>query len=75
MPFHFTLCPAEAASNLARFDGIKYGQQPQFPDKDEDENDLYSYIERARSEGFGLNVRRRILLGNFLLSSKFEDYW
>lgn len=75
LPFHFTLCPAEASSNLARYDGIKYGHQPQFPSSEDKDRDLYSYIEKARSEGFGLNVRRRCLLGNFLLSSKFEDFW
>ena len=36
--------------------------------------DLYDYIERVRSEAFGINVKRRVLLGNFLLSSRFEDY-
>ncbi len=36
--------------------------------------DLFEYIERVRSEAFGLNVKRRILLGNFLLSSRFEDF-
>jgi Asp-tRNA(Asn)/Glu-tRNA(Gln) amidotransferase A subunit family amidase len=35
---------------------------------------LFGYISKVRSEGFGLNVRRRILLGNFLLSSRFEDF-
>ena len=70
LPFHFTLCPAEASSNLARLDGIKYGLQPSLEKKS-----LQEYMEQTRSEGFGLNVRRRALLGNFLLSSKFEDFW
>lgn len=70
LPFYFTLIPCEAATNLSRFDGLKYGAQPDF----EEGEDLLSYIERVRSENFGLNVKRRIILGNFLISSKIKDY-
>jgi len=68
LPFYFTLIPSEAATNLSRFDGLKYGHQPVFKDGE----DLHDYVTRIRSETFGLNVKRRVLLGNFLLSSKFE---
>ena len=70
LPFYYTLVPAEAATNLARFDGLKYGWQPEFKDKE----DLFDYITRVRSERLGLNVKRRCMLGNFLLSSKFDEY-
>ena len=70
LPFYFTLIPSEAATNLQRFDGIKYGIQPDFKENE----DLFEYITRVRSENFGINVKRRAMLGNFLLSSKFEKY-
>lgn len=70
LPFYYSLIPSEAATNLARYDGLKYGSQPEF----EDDEDLLDYIERVRSRDFGLNVKRRIMLGNFLLSSKFEQF-
>lgn len=75
LPFYFTLAPAEAASNLSRYDGLKFGHQPDFPEPNSSPSDLYSYIEKVRNEGLGINVKRRIILGNFLLSSKFEDFW
>lgn len=70
LPFYFTLVPAEAATNLARFDGLRYGAQPEFKENEE----VLEYIMRVRSENLGLNVKRRCMLGNFLLSSKFEQY-
>ena len=70
LPFYFTLIPSEAATNLSRFDGLKYGYQPDF----EAGEDLHDYVTRVRSQTFGLNVKRRVMLGNFLLSSKFEKY-
>jgi len=70
LPFYFTLIPSEAATNLQRFDGLKYGAQPDFREGE----DLFDYITRVRSEFFGTNVKRRAMLGNFLLSSKFEQY-
>ena len=55
------MVPSECASNLARFDGLKYGMQmSDFKDKS-----LQDYIKEIRSEGFGTNVKRRILIGNF----------
>ena len=70
LPFYFTLIPSEAATNLARFDGLKYGAQPEFREGE----DLMEYITRVRSEKLGINVKRRCMIGNFLLSSKFEEY-
>lgn len=66
LPFYFTLIPSEAATNLQRLDGIKYGNQPDFLEGE----DIVDYIERVRSKRFGVNVKRRVVLGNFLLSSK-----
>ena len=70
LPFYFTVVPSEAATNLSRFDGLKYGHQPDFLEGE----DLMEYIERVRSDTLGLNVKRRVVLGKFLLSSKFEKY-
>jgi aspartyl-tRNA(Asn)/glutamyl-tRNA(Gln) amidotransferase subunit A len=83
LPFYFTLVPSEASSNLSRYDGLKYGYQLDIASKSNDENEstgnkkrqeLFSYIERVKSEAFGINVKRRVILGNFLLSSRFEDF-
>ena len=70
LPFYFTVVPSEAATNLSRFDGLKYGHQPDFLEGE----DLMDYIVRVRSDTLGLNVKRRVVLGNFLLSSKFEKF-
>ena len=64
---YYLLSSAEAASNLSRFDGIKYGHRAEYG---EDFNDL---ISRSRSEGFGMEVKRRIMLGNYALSSGYYD--
>jgi len=64
---YYIVATAEAATNLARFDGIRYGRQAKDPKNLED---LYF---RTRSEGFGEEVKRRILLGNFVLSSGYYD--
>ncbi|BED92221.1 MAG: Asp-tRNA(Asn)/Glu-tRNA(Gln) amidotransferase subunit GatA [Candidatus Improbicoccus pseudotrichonymphae] len=65
MPIYYILMCAEASSNLARFDSIRYGFQPEKYDNIED------LIIKSRSEGFGDEVKRRILLGNYVLSSEF----
>lgn len=70
LPMYYSIIPSEAATNLSRFDGIKYGHQPEMAQDEE----LLEYITRVRSEALGINVKRRITLGNFLLSSKFEDF-
>ena len=80
LPFYFTLVPSEASSNLSRYDGLKYGYQLDFTNLQKEGGDskkkqeLFDYIERIKSEAFGINVKRRVILGNFLLSSRFEDF-
>ena len=67
IPAYYVLACAEASSNLSRYDGVKYGFRPE---KFEDLHDLYT---TARSEGFGAEVKRRIMLGAFALSSGYYD--
>ncbi len=68
VPTYYVLTTAEASSNLSRFDGIKYGHRTH--DKIEDLTDLY---KKSRTEGFGEEVKRRILLGSFVLSAGYFD--
>ncbi len=67
IPTYYTIAAAEASSNLERFDGVKYGYRA----KDADE--LHQMYKRTRSEGFGPEVKRRIMLGSFVLSSGYYD--
>lgn len=67
IPTYYIIACAEACSNLSRYDGIKYGYAP------EDVEDLSELYIRSRSEGFGMEVKRRIMLGNFVLSSGYYD--
>ena len=67
IPAYYVLACAEASSNLSRYDGVKYGYRPEHF---EDLHDLYL---RSRSEGFGPEVKRRIMLGAFALSSGYYD--
>lgn len=67
IPTYYIICCAEACSNLSRYDGIKYGYAPEGVD------DLMELYIRSRSEGFGMEVKRRIMLGNFVLSSGYYD--
>lgn len=64
---YYILTPAEATSNLARFDGVKYTSRA------EDTKTLEEVYIKSRSEGFGTEVQRRIMLGNFVLSSGYFD--
>lgn len=64
---YYIISSAEASSNLARFDGVKYGYRA------ENYNGLMDMYEKTRSEGFGDEVKRRILLGTFVLSSGYYD--
>ena len=66
LPTYYIVAPAEASSNLARYDGVKYG----FRSKGENLIDMY---EKTRSEGFGDEVKRRILIGTYVLSSGYYD--
>ena len=67
IPAYYVIASAEASSNLSRFDGIKYGYRTEAFDG------LHSMYKRTRSEGFGPEVKRRIMLGSFVLSSGFYD--
>lgn len=66
LPVYYIIQPAEASSNLARFDGVKYGLHK------DGENSIDDYFE-TRGEGFGKEVRRRIMLGTYVLSSGYYD--
>ena len=67
IPTYYTIAAAEASSNLERFDGVKYGFRA------EDCTDLHQMYKRSRSQGFGPEVKRRIMLGSFVLSSGYYD--
>ena len=64
---YYVLAPAEASSNLARFDGVRYGM------RHEGDGDLVSMYTRTRHDGFGDEVKRRIMLGTYALSSGYYD--
>jgi aspartyl-tRNA(Asn)/glutamyl-tRNA(Gln) amidotransferase subunit A len=64
---YYIIATAEASSNLARFDGIRYGRRAENP------KDLADLYERSRSEGFSAEVKRRILLGTYVLSAGYYD--
>lgn len=68
VPAYYVLTTAEASSNLNRYDGIRYGHQSKG-----NINDLTEFYKQTRSEGFGKEVRRRIMLGTFVLSSGYYD--
>ncbi len=67
IPAYYVIACAEASSNLARFDGVKYGYRT------EDYQGLHNMYKKSRSEGFGAEVKRRIMLGSFVLSSGYYD--
>ena len=67
IPTYYTIADAEASSNLERFDGIKYGYRT------EEYEGLHNMYKKTRSEGFGEEVKRRIMLGSFVLSSGYYD--
>jgi aspartyl-tRNA(Asn)/glutamyl-tRNA(Gln) amidotransferase subunit A len=66
LPTYYIVAPAEASSNLARYDGVKYGHRSKG-------NNLIEMYENTRSEGFGDEVKRRILIGTYVLSSGYYD--
>ncbi|MBH9551848.1 Asp-tRNA(Asn)/Glu-tRNA(Gln) amidotransferase subunit GatA [Inhella gelatinilytica] len=67
IPVYYIIAPAEASSNLSRFDGVRYGHRC------EDPKDLLDLYKRSRSEGFGPEVQRRILIGSYVLSHGYYD--
>jgi aspartyl-tRNA(Asn)/glutamyl-tRNA(Gln) amidotransferase subunit A len=67
LPTYYILTTAEASSNLSRFDGVRYGH------RSEESVDLESMYKKSRTEGFGDEVRKRILLGTFVLSANYYD--
>jgi aspartyl-tRNA(Asn)/glutamyl-tRNA(Gln) amidotransferase subunit A len=67
IPAYYVIAPAECSSNLARFDGVRYGHRCKDP---KDLEDLY---KRSRSEGFGSEVTRRIMIGTYALSAGYYD--
>jgi aspartyl-tRNA(Asn)/glutamyl-tRNA(Gln) amidotransferase subunit A len=69
VPVYYTIAMAEASANLARYTGIRYGYRPDYAENPED------LTHKARSEGFGNEVKLRILLGTYVLRSGFQDQY
>ncbi len=67
VPAYYVIAPAEASSNLARYDGVRYGYRC------EDPKDLLDLYTRSRGEGFGAEVKRRIMVGTYALSAGYYD--
>ena len=67
VPVYYVLAPAEASSNLSRFDGVRYGHRAA------EYTDLMDMYKRSRAEGFGAEVKRRILIGTYVLSHGYYD--
>ncbi|HYQ91420.1 MAG TPA: Asp-tRNA(Asn)/Glu-tRNA(Gln) amidotransferase subunit GatA [Candidatus Competibacteraceae bacterium] len=67
IPSYYVIAPAECSSNLARFDGVRYGYRCQNP------RDLLDLYTRSRGEGFGTEVKRRIMIGTYALSAGYYD--
>ena len=70
LPVYYILAPAEASSNLARYDGVRFGQRTH---GDSDEGPLTGMYAASREQGFGDEVKRRIMLGTYILSSGYYD--
>jgi len=67
VPTYYVVAPAECSSNLARFDGVRYGHRCKKP------RDLEDLYKRSRAEGFGAEVKRRIMIGTYVLSAGYYD--
>src|SRR5262249_41354575 len=66
LPAYYIVAPAEASSNLARYDGVRYGLRAPGPD-------ISGMYEQTRAEGFGAEVRRRVMIGTYVLSAGYYD--
>jgi len=71
VPIYYLVCTSEASSNLARYDGVRYGHRADFSKRPAE--DLAEFYCRTRGEGFGAEVKRRIILGTYALSSGYYD--
>ena len=67
VPVYYTIATAEASANLARFNGVRYGHRPDYAENPEE------LVRRSREEGFGAEVKLRILVGTYVLRSGFQD--
>lgn len=67
IPAYYVIAPAEASSNLARYDGVRYGH------RSEHQEDLHALYTNSRAEGFGAEVKRRIMIGTYVLSHGYYD--
>jgi aspartyl-tRNA(Asn)/glutamyl-tRNA(Gln) amidotransferase subunit A len=67
VPAYYVVAPAECSSNLSRFDGVRYGYRCEAP------RDLEDLYKRSRGEGFGAEVKRRIMIGTYALSAGYYD--
>ena len=67
VPTYYVVAPAECSSNLARFDGVRFGHRCENP------KDLQDLYKRSRAEGFGAEVKRRIMTGTYVLSAGYYD--
>src|SRR6202008_4253100 len=66
LPAYYIVAPAEASSNLARYDGVRYGLR-------ENGRNIIDMYENTRAEGFGAEVRRRVMIGTYVLSAGYYD--
>ncbi|MGV6805645.1 MAG: Asp-tRNA(Asn)/Glu-tRNA(Gln) amidotransferase subunit GatA [Ruegeria sp.] len=69
LPAYYVIAPAEASSNLARYDGVRYGRRAQLAQGD----GITEMYEKTRAEGFGHEVQRRVMIGTYVLSAGFYD--
>ncbi len=69
LPAYYVIAPAEASSNLARYDGVRYGHRAQLSQGD----GITEMYEKTRAEGFGAEVKRRVMIGTYVLSAGFYD--
>ncbi len=71
-PCYYVLCPCEVSSNMARFDGIRFGHTVKMENNDHSSH-LVEYYHQVRTEGFGAEVKRRIMIGTYALSAGYYD--